>query len=74
MGDVCPLCDSTSLFLSTHIWFFHLNSPVCWCGEDMTDHNKLSDWESADKFKQHCDANGGYLAHFLENLVGPVDA
>jgi hypothetical protein len=40
----------------------------------MTDHNKLSDWESADKFKQHCDANGGYLAHFLENLVGPVDA
>jgi hypothetical protein len=70
----CPICDKPFLHVEDHVWQSHVSRSICWCGLDMWftdgDYHHVDEWD----FKKHCEARGGYLAHYLECRMGGADA
>jgi hypothetical protein len=61
-----PVAES---YLDHHIWVYHVDGTLCWCGVDLLDRSREAGG-SPQQFKSHCVLHGGYLSHYLECQLG----
>jgi hypothetical protein len=60
VAELCPICKLSVEDLDRHVWRDHVPGLKCWCGAPLY-------WSP---FAEHCEANGGYLVHYLESQLG----
>jgi transcription elongation factor Elf1 len=67
----CPICGrpEQTKTVAWHVWYFHVPNIACWCGTYF-ECGTTSAVERVMKFSAHCEARGGFLAHYLECQFG----
>jgi hypothetical protein len=69
MRGACPICEERTRSVDAHVRYEHATGRYCWCGENIQPYASSAGL-GVEIFRKHCEARGGYLAHYLECQLG----